>query len=90
LENDLEAFGVPTKLPPPDTRALAFIRALSKLDLVNAGVLDIYNTGGGLPHNNMQPTLFIGNTFIYSGVKNESSEFNTPCSNTYVIPPCLD
>ncbi len=61
-----------------------------ELDLVNAGVLDIYNTGGSLPHNNMQPTLFIGNTFIYSGVKNESSEFNTPCSNTYVVPPCLD
>lgn len=24
--------------------------------------------GGGLPHNNMQPTLFVGNLFIYSGV----------------------
>jgi microcystin-dependent protein len=23
--------------------------------------------GGGLPHNNMQPTLFLGNLFIYSG-----------------------
>ncbi len=54
------------------------------------GYANIQNTGGSLPHNNMQPTLFIGNTFIYSGVKNESSEFNTPCSNTYVIPPCLD
>lgn len=27
-----------------------------------------YNTGGGGAHNNMQPTLFIGNYFIYSGV----------------------
>jgi microcystin-dependent protein len=61
-----------------------------ELDLINAATLDIYNTGGGLAHNNMQPTLFIGNTFVYSGVKNESSEFNTPCSNTYVIPPCVD
>jgi microcystin-dependent protein len=26
------------------------------------------NTGGGGSHNNMQPTLFIGNYFIYSGV----------------------
>lgn len=26
------------------------------------------STGGGLPHNNMQPTLFIGNVFIFSGV----------------------
>lgn len=25
-------------------------------------------TGGDTPHNNMQPTLFIGNMFIYSGV----------------------
>lgn len=24
--------------------------------------------GGGLPHNNMQPTIFLGNTFIYTGV----------------------
>ena len=27
----------------------------------------IFNTGGSQPHNNMQPTLFIGNMFIYSG-----------------------
>lgn len=26
------------------------------------------NKGGSLPHQNMQPTLFIGNVFIYSGV----------------------
>jgi len=26
------------------------------------------STGGGLAHNNMQPTLFIGNVFIYSGL----------------------
>ncbi len=26
------------------------------------------NAGGGLPHNNMQPTIFLGNTFIYAGV----------------------
>lgn len=26
------------------------------------------STGGGLPHNNMQPTIFLGNTFIYAGV----------------------
>jgi microcystin-dependent protein len=29
--------------------------------------ITINNTGGGLPHNNMQPTLFIGNVFIYAG-----------------------
>jgi microcystin-dependent protein len=26
----------------------------------------IFNTGGGQPHNNMQPTIFMGNMFIYS------------------------
>lgn len=26
------------------------------------------STGGGGAHNNMQPTLFVGNMFIYSGV----------------------
>ena len=26
------------------------------------------STGGGLSHNNMQPTIFLGNTFIYAGV----------------------
>ena len=29
--------------------------------------ITINNTGGGLAHNNMQPTLFIGNVFIYAG-----------------------
>ena len=31
------------------------------------GIL-INSTGGDLPHNNIQPTLFMGNMFIYSGV----------------------
>jgi len=31
------------------------------------------STGGGLPHNNMQPTLFIGNVFIFSGVPTAGS-----------------
>jgi microcystin-dependent protein len=26
------------------------------------------NAGGGQAHNNMQPTIFIGNTFIYAGI----------------------
>lgn len=29
---------------------------------------NIQNTGGSGAHNNMQPTIFLGNTFIYSGV----------------------
>lgn len=28
----------------------------------------ITTQGGGQPHNNIQPTLFIGNTFIYTGI----------------------
>ncbi len=31
------------------------------------------NTGGDLPHNNMQPTLFYGNMFIYCGKVNEGA-----------------
>jgi len=30
--------------------------------------LSINNAGGGGAHNNMQPTIFIGNVFIYSGL----------------------
>lgn len=30
--------------------------------------ITINNTGSNLPHNNMQPTLFIGNMFIFSGL----------------------
>jgi microcystin-dependent protein len=36
----------------------------------HAHTLNITNTGGGLAHNNMQPTNFAGNTFIYIGFKN--------------------
>ena len=31
--------------------------------------LTINNAGGGGAHNNMQPTMFIGNVFIYSGLE---------------------
>jgi microcystin-dependent protein len=31
------------------------------------------STGGSDPHNNMQPTLFIGNVFIFSGVPTAGS-----------------
>jgi microcystin-dependent protein len=31
------------------------------------------NTGGGSNHNNMQPTLFIGNLFMYCGKYNQGS-----------------
>lgn len=36
------------------------------VDSATTGIT-INNTGGGLPHNNMQPTLFVGNMFIFAG-----------------------
>jgi microcystin-dependent protein len=36
-------------------------------DDAGAGSAQISNPGGNQPHNNMQPTLFVGNFFIYSG-----------------------
>jgi microcystin-dependent protein len=30
--------------------------------------ITINATGGDQPHNNIQPTLFMGNMFIYSGI----------------------
>ncbi len=46
------------------------------------------NTGGDLPHNNMQPTLFIGNTFIYSGVRDSRKTY--VCSvEDQTVQPCL-
>jgi len=30
--------------------------------------ITVNSTGGSQPHNNMQPTLFMGNMFIYSGI----------------------
>jgi microcystin-dependent protein len=34
----------------------------------------IYPRGGGQPHNNIQPTLFVGNMFIYTGVNKYYAE----------------
>lgn len=44
------------------------------------------STGGGAEHNNMQPTLFIGNTFIYSGKPTNGVyplTYNPPALSTY-------
>lgn len=40
--------------------------------------------GGGLPHENMQPTIFVGNMFIYSGKPNLGLYPTTP--KPYKIP----
>lgn len=40
-------------------------------DNVNSATtgITINSTGGGLPHNNMQPTVYIGSMFIFCGVQ---------------------
>lgn len=35
--------------------------------------LTVNNTGSGSAHNNMQPTLFAGNMFIYTGILNNEA-----------------
>ena len=40
------------------------------IDPTHSHTFTTSNTGGSLPHNNMQPTLFMGNMFIYSGKPN--------------------
>lgn len=58
---------------------------------VNTNTTDIttLNTGGDQAHNNMQPTLFIGNTFIYSGVRDSRKTY--VCSvEEQTIQPCLN
>lgn len=40
--------------------------------------ITINNTGGGGAHNNMQPTLFIGHVYIYSGLETEQPVLNFP------------
>jgi microcystin-dependent protein len=46
----------------------------------------IASQGGGLPHNNMQPTLFLGNLFIYGGRVN-GTMVSPYSSGVYVVPP---
>jgi superfamily II DNA/RNA helicase/HKD family nuclease len=43
-ENESEVFNAPSKLPPTDSRAMAFIKAISKLDIVNEDDLEALNS----------------------------------------------
>jgi microcystin-dependent protein len=45
--------------------------------------ITINNTGGSQAHNNMQPTLFIGNLFIYCGITSAGSYPYTSGTNIY-------
>lgn len=45
----------------------------------------VASQGGGLAHNNIQPTLFIGNTFIYSGIPTNGAWPFTPGLNPVLI-----
>jgi microcystin-dependent protein len=40
--------------------------------------ITVNNAGGGGAHNNMQPTLFIGHVYIYSGVEVEEPSIDFP------------
>lgn len=67
--------------------AVSYDSSSGELDLINAATLDIYNTGGGLPHNNMQPYWVFGNYFIYAGLKDVRKE---GCNDSFPIQPCED
>ena len=67
--------------------AVSFDSSSGELDLIDAGTLDIYNTGGGLSHNNMQPYWVFGNYFIYAGLKDVRKE---GCNDSFPIQPCDD
>lgn len=43
VENEADVFNSPSKLPPTDSRAIAFIKAISKLNIVNDTDLDALN-----------------------------------------------
>jgi microcystin-dependent protein len=51
----------------------------------------IASNGGSQPHNNMQPTLFLGNLFIYSGLLTKNitgpDGISPPSSNPSYYPP---
>lgn len=47
--------------------------------------ITVNSTGGGLAHNNMQPTIFIGNVFIYTGVEEDPIAFQ-PVPDTTSTP----
>ena len=38
---ETEAFNIPTKLPPSDSRAMAFLKAIAKLDVINDSDLEV-------------------------------------------------
>jgi microcystin-dependent protein len=59
----------------------------NNIDAAATGIT-INNTGNNLPFNIMQPTLFIGNIFIYSGVNYTSTNntiFDLNKLNTWII-----
>jgi microcystin-dependent protein len=59
--------------PSPVNVINTVVAANTSIDVADNGGththdITIANEGGSDPHNNMQPTLFIGNVFIFSGV----------------------
>ncbi len=58
-----------TALDPTATEADLFVQPSAVVINSNGNHQHtIASEGGNLPHNNMQPTIFMGNLFIYSGI----------------------
>lgn len=51
--------------------------------------ITVNSTGGSQPHNNMQPTLFMGNMFIYSGIPSYPGFTPASWPNTSSVNPPL-
>lgn len=50
--------------------------------------ISIDSTGGGQAHNNMQPTVFLGNVYIYSGIRDpEEPQVDITGPNDAEYPP---
>ena len=58
------------------------VKALTLTDPSHTHTITTNNTGGGNAHNNMQPTLFVGNLFIFCG-KIEKTKFPLMVSKLY-------
>ena len=90
LDNVAENSPRPTETSGSSTTGIS-INANTTGITVNTNTTGIttQNTGGSEAHNNMQPTFFIGNTFMYSGVRDSRKTY--VCSvEEQTIQPCLD
>jgi len=76
-ESELAMSGTGVNVSGQNQRKLTFTTSTSTTGIT------INNTGGSNAHNNMQPTLFMGNMFIYSGLPNLGTYPKTTGSYPY-------